>query len=75
MNNPYDYMERKNEIINSVKKSDEEIMESLLRLLSDMAVEFDIPLNYGEDYKNRNIETISVFDEIKNEIVKRRVIH
>lgn len=50
-------------IANDVLSNNQKHLE-LSYLLSSMAVNYEIPLLYSEEYKNNNIEIIEVFEEI-----------
>lgn len=66
--NYMDFKQKLNEIINNNTLTNGEKHNELKFLLSDMAVEYNIPLEYGQEYREKNKEVIEVFEEISKEI-------
>ncbi|UNY48806.1 hypothetical protein P9294_gp091 [Bacillus phage FADO] len=66
--NYMDFKQKLNEIMNNNTLTNGEKHNELKFLLSDMAVEYNIPLEYGQEYREKNKEVIEVFEEISKEI-------
>ncbi|QRV11414.1 hypothetical protein JR311_19735 (plasmid) [Bacillus velezensis] len=63
-----DFKQKLNEIMNNNTFTNGEKHNQLKFLLSDMAIECNIPLKYDQEYRERNKEVIKVFEEISKEI-------
>ncbi|MED3440209.1 hypothetical protein P4393_12160 [Bacillus subtilis] len=62
------FKQKLSEIINNDTLENGEKLNELRFLLSQIAVEHNIPLIYDQEYIERNKEVIEVFEEISKEI-------
>lgn len=70
MINAQDFDTRKKEIMNNNTLSDKMKSVELTVLMSNMATHFEIPLEYGNEYRKKNKETVLVFESIADQIKK-----
>ena len=68
MNKVDRYIKAKNRVIKNSQLSKAEMIEKLSQLLSDMAVEYSVPLIYDDVYKEKNKDVVAVFESIRDEI-------
>ncbi|MGD1416398.1 hypothetical protein [Bacillus stercoris] len=62
------FKQKLDDIINNNALTNGEKHNGLKFLLSQMAVEYDIPLEYDQEYREKNKEVVEVFEEISKEI-------